>query len=101
MLDNNIFGFDVPVDDPVAVDVRNRFVDVVEDHQNLVLGELFALFYQFEQVVARAVLHDEVDVVLVVEEAVELDDVGVAEVELDFYLADEGGLQILVFYYLF
>ena len=38
--------------------------------------------------------------VLVVEKAVELDDVGVTEVELDFYLADEGRLKILLSYYL-
>lgn len=44
MLDNNIFRFDVPVNDPIAVEVGDSFVYIVENHQNLVLGELFALF---------------------------------------------------------
>ena len=49
--------------------------------------------------IARAVLHHEVYVVFVVEEAVELDHVGVTEIELNFYLANERGLEILLSYY--
>ena len=99
MFDNNIFRFDIPVDDPIAVEVGNSFVDIVEDHQNLVLGKLFALFDHFEEMVARAVLHHEVYIVFVVEEAIELDHVGVTEIELNFYLANERGLEILLSYY--
>jgi len=37
-----------------------------------------------------AVFHEEVDICLIVEETVELDDVGVVQVKLDFNLLHEG-----------
>ena len=99
MIYNDILRLDVSMDDPIAVEVGNSFVDIVKDHQNLVLGKLFALFDHFKEMIARAVLHHEVYVVFVVEEAVELDHVGVTEIELNFYLANERGLEILLSYY--
>ena len=37
------------------------------------------------------------DVFLIVEEAVEFDDVGMVEVHLDLYLTNEGDLEVLLF----
>ena len=80
MFDDDILGFYISVDNTVTVDIRDSFVDVAENHEDFGLCEFFAVFDEFIKMLAWAVLHDEVDVGLVVEEAIELDDVGVVQV---------------------
>lgn len=82
--------------DPMAMNKGDRFEDIAQDLNNLLLLELLLLPDEFEEVISGAVLHDEVDLLLVVEVAVEFDDVGVAQVHLDLHLPHEGDLQVLL-----
>lgn len=96
ILNDDVFRLEIAMDDSVAVDVRHCFEYIAQNANNLILVELFSLANHFEQVAARAILHDEVDIVQVVEDSVELHDIGMAQKHLDLDLPDESNLQVLL-----
>ena len=89
VLDDDVLRLEIPMNDAMTMDVANSLKDVAEDRYDLRLLQLLGLLDHLEQVAAGTVFHNEVDVLLIVEETVQLDDVWVVEVHLDLYLADE------------
>ena len=53
---------------------------------------------KFEEMISRAILHNEIDIFLIVEEPIEFDDVGMVEVHLNLDLPNERNLKILFLY---
>ena len=51
MFDDDILRFDVSVNDAVAVNVGDSFIDVAEDKQSFRFGELLPIFDEFIEVV--------------------------------------------------
>jgi hypothetical protein len=77
MLNDNVLRFDIAMYNSIAMYIRNSFINIAEYVQNLILIEFFPFLDKFVQMVARTVLHHEVDVGLVVEETVQLNDIRV------------------------
>jgi len=84
-----ILRLDITMYDVMGVHKGHSPADLFEVLLDFVLWQADVLLEVAEEVAAGAVLHHEVDAVLVVEERVEADDVGVLEVALDLYFADE------------
>ena len=89
VFDDDVLRLEIPMNDAMTMDVANSLKDVAEDRYDLRLLQLLGLLDHLEQVAAGTVFHNEVDVLLIVEETVQLDDVWVVEVHLDLYLADK------------
>ena len=78
----------------MAVKERNGFVDIRKNLEDLVLLEVFLFLHEFEELAVETRLHDQVDVVVIVEETVQFDDVRVVQVHLDLYLSNERLLDL-------
>lgn len=88
-MDENVFGFDVSVDDVVVVHELYGVTDVFGEMFNFLFNEASFFFEVVVEVASGAVLEYEVDVGLIVKEGVELYYVGVVEVALYFDFSDE------------
>ena len=75
------------MNDAMAVKEGDCFIDVGEDGEYLVGGEVFFFLHELEQVPIQARFHDQVNILFVMEKPVQLDDVGMVEVHLDFNLS--------------
>jgi hypothetical protein len=80
---------------PMAMYKRDSFKDITQNLYNFLLFKLLLLPDELEEVITRAILHDEINLLLIVEEAIQFDNVGMAEVHLYFDLSHEGYLQVL------
>jgi hypothetical protein len=85
-VEDDVFGLEVAVDDFALVHVVERAADLLEDDLGEFLGEFALALEEGVELSRAAQLLHEVDVLLVGEEGVELDDVGVAQETLDLYL---------------
>lgn len=64
--------------------------------EDFILCELaVSLFNEFKEVPIGAVLHDKIDVGVVVEKAIEFNNVRVVQIHLNFNFTDEGHLYVL------
>ena len=88
-MDENVFGFDVSVDDVVVVHELYGVADVFGEVFSFLLNEASFFFEVVVEVASGAVLEYEVDVCVIVKEGVELHYVGVVEVALYFDLSDQ------------
>lgn len=68
MLNDDVFWFDVSMNNSIAMNVGDCLEQVVQHLQYLALGELLVLFDDLVKVTAWAVFHDEVDVVAVMKQ---------------------------------
>ena len=92
MLDDNVFRFDVSVNDSIAVQIWDSLKNIAKYNQNRLLRELLVVLDKLEEMIARAVLHDEINVVFVIEQAIELNNVGVVEEKLYLDLSAQGSI---------
>ena len=92
MLDDNVFRFDVSVNDSIAVQIWDSLKNIAKYNQNRWLRELLVVLDKFEEMIARAVLHDEINVVFVIEQAIELNYIGVVEEKLYLDLSAQGSI---------
>ena len=92
MLDDNVFRFDVSVNDSIAVQIWDSLKNIAKYNQNRWLRELLVVLDKFEEMIPRAVLHDEINVVLIIELAIELNYVGVVEEKLYLDLSAQGSI---------
>jgi hypothetical protein len=84
-----VLWFDVAVQDLVLVHLLEGGEEVADDEGGGLFGEGLSLGDEVEELSVAAQFHDDVDVELVVEVAVDLDDVGVVQVALYLQFADE------------
>lgn len=68
MLNDDVFWFDVSMNNSIAMNVGDCFEQVIQHLQYLAFGELLVLFDDLVKVAAWAVFHDEIDVVSVVKQ---------------------------------
>lgn len=86
------------MDDAMTVDKRDRFKDIADNIQYLRFLQNLLLLHQFQQMPSNTAFHHQVDVLLVVEESVQFDNIGMVKVHLNFYLPDERFFNVLFFY---
>jgi hypothetical protein len=79
----------IAVDDLLGMEVTDGCAELAHDGSSFALGKGQVVLELFEELASHGYLQDDVDVLLVVEAAVELDDVGVAQEHLDLHLTDE------------
>lgn len=89
---NDVLRLDVPVDDLLGVDVFQPIEALLDDGGSL----LFASFQPLHQVPVWSILHQHENVILVLEVGVEFDDVGMAELVLDFQLFGQLQLHVVL-----
>lgn len=82
-MEEDVFRFDVAVDDLLAVDVVQSFADLPQDGTGLALLQPVRLPQALQQLPVGAELHQQVEVELVLEVAVERGDEAVGQEELD------------------
>jgi len=87
MMQEYIFGLDIPMDDVVIVHELNSVADLVHVFFHLLLRHTILLLQVAEKAPSSAVLHHQVDEVLVVEVVIKTDNVGMLQVALNLYLA--------------
>ena len=81
-MQQHVLGFKVAVDNGLRMKQRNRRTDLTHHYADLKLGDRCGLLDVFAEVaIERAFLND-VEVQKVVEEAIDLDDIGVADENL-------------------
>lgn len=85
----DILRLDIPVDDITIVHELNRVADLPRDTPHALLAETALFFEVVVDVPAAAELQHEVKVVLVCEEGVQLDDIGMVQVALDLDFSDQ------------
>ena len=85
-MEEDVFGFEVSVQNIVVVHVLNSVADLLDDAFNFLLREPALEFQILVEAAGRAELHEKVETGLVGEEGVQLDDVGVVQKTLDLYL---------------
>lgn len=83
---DDVLGLKVAVDDLALVHVVQSSADLLDDDFGHFLSELPLLLEEGVELPRGAELLHQVDVLLVGEEGVELDDVGMVQKRLDFYL---------------
>ncbi len=88
-MEHDVLGLDIAVDDLERVDLVDGLADLLHDGGHPGLWHGFGLLELVVELPAGAHLQNDVDVALVVEVAVHLDDVGVAQEQLDLQLPDE------------
>lgn len=89
ILYENIFGFDVPVVDCVGVQIPQPLNQLPDDVGGVFLGDAHFLLEEVPDLSVGAQLLQDVQVLLVREEAVELHHVGVFQAGVDFQLTDD------------
>ena len=77
LLNHYVLGLDVPMDDAQTVKVFDCFTQLSDDERNCSLTEFFLFFDDLVQLSLGSQFEYQVDVVLVIEEAVKPDDVWV------------------------
>jgi hypothetical protein len=85
----------------IAVQVSHRLTDLLYTVRCRSLAQSLLIFDDFVELPRRAQLKQQIDIVFVVEKAVELDDVGVVQVHLDLQLPGQLVQDVLFFYYVF
>ena len=83
-MQDDIFRFDVAVDDPAAMELLDSSTDLLHQSCSLDLVHGFSPFEFFVELAAGCEFQDDAEMLLVVEAAVHLDDVGVIQKHLDF-----------------
>lgn len=77
MHNNDIFGFDVPMENSFVVEVRHSFQYISDNNRSGLFAEMADVAELVVQLAVAAQLKDNVDVDVVLVAGVELDDVGV------------------------
>ena len=80
------------MDDPMAMQIRDSFEDIGKNRDDFSFLELLFLPNHLEQVTAWAVLHNEINIVGIMEKSIKFDDIGMVEIHLYLYFADEWNL---------
>jgi hypothetical protein len=83
MHEHDVFGLDVSMEYLVLVHESNRIQQVADDEGGGFFRESLSSGDDIEELSVAAELHDDVEVLLIAEAAVDLDDVGVVEEALD------------------
>ena len=97
-VDEQILGFEVPMEDPVLVQVDERLQNLIQEQLRLLLGQgLVSLLLHVLFKVELEVLEDQVKLVLAVDNLLQLDNVGVAEALEEANLANGGGRHTIIF----
>jgi hypothetical protein len=89
LLKQNVLRLDVSVNDVIIVHEIDGVRYLSGDASHFIFGELLFLLEVSVEVASEAVFEHEVKVFLVVEEGVELSDVGVVQKALNFYFSNE------------
>ena len=84
------------MNDAMAMKKRNGFIDVGKNGKDFIGGEGFLFLHEFEEVAIKARFHDKVDILFVMEEPIQLYNVGMVQVHLNFYFPQEGFFNILL-----
>ena len=92
---DDVLGLDVAVEYLVAVHESDGVEQVADDEGGGFLGEGLSAGDDVEELSVAAQLHDDVEVLVVAEVAVDLDDVGVVEEALDLQLPHELHQEVL------
>ena len=87
--------------DSVAVKEGDCFGDVGQDGEDLIRGEVFLFFHEFEKVAIKARLHNKINILFVVEKTVQFYNVGMIQIHLNLDLPQEWLFNILLLYYRF
>ena len=88
-MNNDIFGFEITMDDLVGVQFVDGLADLSHDEGSLGFRDGLQLFEVFEELSTNPSLKNDVDVGIIVKKTIHFDDVGVIEVGLDFQLAQK------------
>ena len=75
-MDYDVLGFDIAMDDLLGVDLVDCLADLFHNGRYFLLGERLQLSKVVQELSSCAHLEEDIDVALVVEEAVHFDDVG-------------------------
>ena len=86
---DDVFGFDVTMQDTVPMHEGHCFKEIPNDEGSTLLTEFLTVCDDVVKLTIRAQLQDGVERFLISEEAVGLDDVGVVQESLDLQLSDE------------
>lgn len=70
----------------VAMKERDCFIDVGKDGEDFVRGEVLPFFHEFEQVTIKTGFHNKINILFIMEKTVQLYDVGMVQVHLNFDL---------------
>jgi hypothetical protein len=93
---DDVFWFEIAVYDFVGVHVVQCLADLLHDGASGFLVEFSLLLEEGVELSRAAELLNEVEVLLIAEEAVEPDDVGVVQEALDLHLAGELRQELLI-----
>ena len=97
-VDEQILGLEVPMEDPVLVQVDERLQNLVQEQLRLLLGQrLVSLLLHVLFQIELEVLEDQVELVLAVDNFLQLDNVGMAQALEETNLSDGGGGHTIVF----
>ena len=90
-VDEQILGLEVPMEDPVLVQVDERLQNLIQEQLRLLLGQwLVSLLLHVLFQIELEVLEDQVELVLAVDNFLELDNVGMAQALEETNLSNGG-----------
>lgn len=84
---NNIFRFNVSVDDSMFVHVAEAFDNLPGKNGNWVFMKLWFFLHQVVKLTVTAEFHQQIHIVIVTEVSVEFDQIGVVKKHLDLNLS--------------
>ena len=85
----NVLGFDIPVNNILIMHELNCMANLLHHFSHLLFSKTAILPQRCIDISTAAWLKDQVKMVLVTEESVELDYVGMIQKTLDFYLSNQ------------
>jgi hypothetical protein len=101
MHNNDIFGLDIPMQQPPCMHILHGLEQTLDDEGCRLLTVGLFVFELGVELALRPQLQQDVDVVLILEEPVEVDDVRVVQVGVDLDLPGQLRQQVLFDYLLF
>lgn len=94
---DDVFWFDIAMDDSQRVDFVDSFTDLLDNRCNFCLCHWFGSLELMEELSSCSDFQNDVDMGFIIEISVHFDDVRVVEVHLDLQLSDELLDDVLVF----
>ena len=82
--------------DPMAMHERNSLEEIPQYPNSIPLVHPAPLLHHPQQMASRTILQNEIHTRLIMEVAVQFDDVGVLQVHLDLYLLNERLAKVLL-----
>lgn len=94
---HNIFGLDVPMNNPQRMNLINCIANLLHYERNPRFWQRLRLFQVMVQLPSRSYLQNNINVFLIVKVPVHLDNIRMVEVHLNFELSDELLCDLLFF----